>query len=52
MVMTILSFLFRDVMVKGQYIHGLMVMVEAMMMTVQLMDILKVYTPSLLELLV
>ena len=36
---------------KDQYMYGLMVMVENMMI-VQLMDILKVYTPSLLELLV
>ena len=38
-------------MEKGQYMYGLMVMVENMMI-VQLMAILKVYTPSLLELLV
>ena len=43
--------LFRDVMGKVQYMYGLMVMVEASMI-VQLMAILKVYTPSLLELLV
>ena len=36
---------------KDPYKYGLMVMVEKMMI-VQLMAILKVYTPSLLELLV
>ena len=36
---------------KGPYMYGLMVTVEASMI-VQLMAILKVYTPSLLELLV
>ena len=36
---------------EDQYMYGLMVMVENLMI-VQLMDILKVYTPSLLELLV
>ena len=36
---------------KGPYMYGLMVMVVKMMI-VQLMAILKVYTPSLLELLV
>ena len=43
---------FRDVMGKVQYMYGLMVMVGGLMMIVQLMAILKVYTPSLLELLV
>ena len=43
---------FRDVMGKVQYMYGLMVMVGGRMMIVQLMAILKVYTPSLLELLV
>ena len=37
---------------KVQYMYGLMVMVGGRMMIVQLMAILKVYTPSLLELLV
>ena len=37
---------------KGQYMYGLMGMVGGRMMIVQLMAILKVYTPSLLELLV
>ena len=41
----------RDVMGKGLFLYGLVVMVEKMMI-VQLMAILKVYTPSLLELLV
>ena len=43
---------FRDVMGKGQYMYGLMVMVGGWMMIVQLMAILKVYTQSLSELLV
>ena len=38
-------------MEKGQYMYGLMVMVENMMI-VQLMDMFKVYTVLVLELLV
>ena len=49
--MVIIICLFRDVMGKDPYMYGLMVTVEKAMI-LWLMAILKVYTPSLLELLV